>query len=117
MTKLMEDRRRKAPGDHLEKPIKVRVREDEYLELIDASQFAHYDNVTGYARDCMWIGHQLQQGAQKEQILAGLLIQKSAHALTKLFRGEQLDAEQLANLLAELARNELINSFAALKTA
>jgi len=115
--KLPHDRRRKAPGDHLEKEIKVRVRPVEYLELVEASRFSHHENVTGYARDCMWIGHQLQQGGQREQILAMTLLQQKAHALAKLFRGEQLEPAQLSDLLADLAKQGLDTSFDDLKTA
>lgn len=117
MPKLKEDRRRKAPGDHLEKPIKVRVREGEYSELVGAAGISHKDNLTDYARDCMWIGHRIQQGCRQEKILAGILVQHGANALTRLFRGEQLEPEQLAAVLLELAREELANSFSGLKTA
>lgn len=103
MTKLREDRRRKAPGTHLTEEIKLRVCADDHLELIKAARLSHSENLTGYARDCMFIGHRLQQGSQKEQILAALVLQQKAHALAALFKGEQLDASRLGEVLAELA--------------
>lgn len=104
MTKLREDRRRKAPGTHLTEEIKVRVCTEDHRELIDASRLSHAENLTGYARDCMFIGHRLQQGSQREQILAALVLQQKAHTLAALFRGEQLDSERLSELLAQLVK-------------
>lgn len=107
MTKLREDRRRKLPGTHLTEEIKLRVCEDDHRELIEASRLSHAENLTGYARDCMFIGHRLQQGGQQEQILAAVLLQQRVHALTALFRGEELDPTQIGDLLANLARQSL----------
>ena len=117
MVKLREDRRRKAEGTHLTEVIKVRVCERDRDELIAASRLSHAENVTGYARDCMFIGHRLQQGSQQEQILAALLVQQRAHVLAALFRGEQLAPEQISELLAELARQNLAESVGELKLA
>ena len=107
MTKLREDRRKKIEGSHLTEVIKVRVCESDHAELITASRLAHSENLTGYARDCMFIGHRLQQGGQKEQILAAMLLQQKAHVLAALFRGEQLDTDQLSAVLADVARPAL----------
>lgn len=104
MTKLREDRRRKQEGSHLTEEIKLRVRASDHDELIRAARLSHSENLTGYARDCMFIGHRLQQGGQKEQILAAMLLQQKAHVLAALFRGEQLDTDQLSALLADIAR-------------
>lgn len=117
MVKLREDRRRKAEGTHMTETIKVRVCEADRDELIAASRLSHAENLTGYARDCMFIGHRLQQGGQQEQILAALLVQQRAHVLAALFRGEQLDAEQIGELLASLAQQNLAASVDELKTA
>ena len=102
MTKLREDRRRKAPGTHLTEEIKLRVCVDDHRELIEAARLSHAENLTGYVRDCLFIGHRLQQGSQKEQILAALVLQQKAHALAALFRGDPLNAEQLGEALASL---------------
>jgi len=116
-TKLHEDRRRRAPGTHLVREIKVRVCPDDHEELIKASRLAHAENLTGYARDCMFIGHRLQQGGQQEQILAGLLLQQQAHLLTALFRGEQISQEELSGLLFDLAKQSLRPSVGDTKSA
>ena len=117
MTKLRDDRRRKAPGTHLTEEIKLRVCVEDHRELIDASRLSHSENLTGYARDCMFIGHRLQQGGQQEQILAAMLLQQRAHALAALFRGETIGQEQLGDMLADLAKQALTNSVANQKTA
>ncbi|MGP9826877.1 hypothetical protein ACT048_20600 [Ectopseudomonas khazarica] len=104
MTKLREDRRRKAQGTHLTAEIKLRVCDDDHAELIEAARLSHAENLTGYARDCMFIGHRLQQGGQREQILAALVMQQQAHVLAALFRGDKLDPDQLSVLLADMAR-------------
>lgn len=116
-TKLYEDRRRRAPGTHLIKEIKVRVCCEDHEELIEASRLAHAENLTGYARDCMFIGHRLQQGGQQEQILAGLLLQQQAHLLTALFRGETISQEELSGLLFDLAKQSLHTSVGDAKSA
>lgn len=117
MVKLREDRRRKADGTHLTETIKVRVCESDHEELIESARLSHAENLTGYARDCMFIGHRLQQGGQQAQILAAILLQQRAHVLTALFRGEQIAPEQLSNLLAGLAQQSLAESVGELKTA
>lgn len=117
MVKLREDRRRKADGTHLTETIKVRVCESDQEELIEAARLSHAENLTGYARDCMFIGHRLQQGGQQAQILATVLLQQRAHVLAALFRGEELAPEQLSNLLADMAKQTLAESVGQLKTA
>lgn len=116
-TKPYEDRRRRAPGTHLIKEIKVRVCCDDHEELIQASRLAHAENLTGYARDCMFIGHRLQQGGQQEQVLAAMLLQQQAHLLIALFRGEPISQEQLSELVSDLARQSLRISLGDTKSA
>ncbi|WXL27740.1 hypothetical protein WG219_09935 [Ectopseudomonas mendocina] len=115
--KLREDRRRKAPGTHLTELIKLRVCEADQAELIEAAKLSHAENLTGYARDCMFIGHRLQQGGQQAQIFAAVLLQQRAHVLAALFRGEQLTPDQLSAALASLAQQALGESVDELKTA
>ncbi|MHB0820107.1 hypothetical protein ACYCFK_17755 [Stutzerimonas stutzeri] len=117
MTKLREDRRRKRVGTHLTEEIKLRVCSSDFDDLIEASRLSHSENLTGYARDCMFIGHRLQQGSQREQILAAVLLQHRAHALAALFRGDQLDPEQLSDLLADLVKQQGVASVDDLKSA
>lgn len=117
MVKVREDRRRKAPGTHMTEEIKVRVCVADHEELIAASKLSHGENLTGYVRDCMFIGHRLQQGGQEAQILAAVLLQQQAHVLTALFRGEQLAPDQLSDTLAALAQQSLGASVGQLKTA
>lgn len=117
MTKLREDRRRKRAGTHLTEEIKVRVCEADHSELIEAARLSHSENLTGYARDCMFIGHRMQQGSQREQLLAALVMQQQAHVLAALFRGDQLDPDQLSVLLADMARPALAGSVGEAKRA
>lgn len=117
MVKLREDRRRKAPGTHMTEEIKLRVCTADHDELIEAARLSHAENLTGYARDCMFIGHRLQQGGQQAQILATVLLQQRAHVLAALFRGDQLAPEQLSNLLTDMAKQTLAESVGHLKTA
>lgn len=117
MAKLQEDRRRKAPGTHVTEPIKVRVCEADRDELIQAARLSHAENLTGYARDCMFIGHRLLQGGQHAQALAAALLQQRAQMLTALFRGEQLTPDQLSDVLAGLAQQALASSVDDQKTA
>ncbi|MDH0156509.1 hypothetical protein [Stutzerimonas stutzeri] len=116
-TKLCEDRRRRAPGTHLIREIKVRVCTEDHEELIQASRLAHAENLTGYARDCMFIGHRLQQGGQQEQVLAAMLLQQQAHLLTALFRGEPISQEELSELVFGLAKQSLQLSVGDTKSA
>lgn len=81
MVKVREDRRRKAPGTHMTEEIKVRVCVADHEELIAASKLSHGENLTGYVRDCMFIGHRLQQGGQEAQILAAVLLRSAVSSL------------------------------------